>query len=110
MAKSKITGIVTNIFPEKRQNQLYKHQFIRIVENGTSNVFDVQFYNNKIPEIKKVKEGQKIDVLVFVNGRHWTDDETEKEGIFLKVNGQLINPTEDEIVEFFKGLLKISGQ
>lgn len=106
----KLTGIVSNIFPEKRQNQIFKHQFIRIVESGTANIFDVQFYNNKISEVSKIIEGQKIVVLCYVNGRHWTDENNGKEGIFLKVNGQLINPTEDEIAEFFKGLLKTNDQ
>ena len=92
MAKMTILGIVARVFPEKRQNQLYKHQFIRIVEEGTQNVFDVQFYNNKIKLIAEngIEEGQKVICEVFVNGKHWSRPDGS-DGVFIKINGQSIS-------------------
>jgi lactate dehydrogenase-like 2-hydroxyacid dehydrogenase len=60
MAKTFIKGKVQTIFDEKRQNSLYKHQFIRVAENGTTNLFDIQFYNEKI---KELQEGSKVAIL-----------------------------------------------
>lgn len=91
MAKLTILGIVAKVFPRKRQNQLYEHQFVRIVEEGTQNVFDVQFYNNKIKCIEGIEEGQKVLCEVYLNGKHWFRPDG-KEGVFLKLNGQEITP------------------
>ena len=90
MAKATILGIVAKVFPRKRQNQLYEHQFIRIVEEGTQNVFDIQFYNNKIKLLEGVEEGQKVICETFLNGKHWAKPDG-KEGVFLKLNGQAIS-------------------
>lgn len=90
MAKMTIHAIVQTIFQRKRQNQLYEHQFIRVQEKGTSNIFDVQFYNNKIELIEKygVKEGDEAEIETTVNGKFW--EKEDKSGIFLKINGQKI--------------------
>lgn len=93
MAKVTILGIVAKVFPRKRQNQLYEHQFVRIVEEGTQNVFDVQFYNNKIQLIEDnaIEAGQKVVCEVYLNGKHWAKPDGT-EGVFLKLNGQSISP------------------
>lgn len=89
MAKTLIKGKVQTIFDEKRQNSLYKHQFIRVAENGTTNIFDVQFYNEKIKELQGVKEGDEVEIEVNLNGKFW--EKEGKSGIFLKLNGQKIS-------------------
>lgn len=90
MAKITITAIVQTIFDKKRQNQLYEHQFVRIEEIGTKNIFDVQFYNEKIKvfESAGVKEKDKVIIEINLNGKFWEKD--GREGIFLKLNGQNI--------------------
>ena len=95
MAKMTILGIVVKVFPRKRQNQLYEHQFIRIAEEGGNNIFDVQFYNNKIQQIEEngIEEGQKVICETYVNGKHWAKPDG-KEGVFLKLNGQMISKFE----------------
>lgn len=97
MAKITLIGIVIKVFEEKRQNALYKHRFVRIKEKGTSNIFDIQFYNQKIKLIDEsgIKEGQKALFVCYLNGKHWINDEG-KEGVFLKLNGQEINLMELE--------------
>lgn len=101
-----ILGIVDTVFPVKRQNQLFVHQFVRIIEEGTRNVFDVQFYNNKIELIalNGIAEGQKVICETFVNGKFWTNIEKGTEGVFIKINGQSISsfnfdPEEPKIAE-----------
>lgn len=89
MAKTFIKGKVQTIFDEKRQNSLYKHQFIRVAENGTTNLFDIQFYNEKIKELQGVKEGDEVEIEVNLNGKFWGKE--GKSGIFLKLNGQKIS-------------------
>ena len=89
MAKTLIKGKIQTIFDEKRQNSLYKHQFIRVAENGTTNLFDIQFYNEKIKELQGVKEGDEVEIEVNLNGKFW--EKEGKSGIFLKLNGQKIS-------------------
>lgn len=91
MAKVTILGIVVKVFDEKRQNQLYKHRFVRIMEQSTQNIFDVQFYNNKIQLLDNVEAGQKVVCEVYLNGKHWAKPDGS-EGVFLKLNGQMISP------------------
>lgn len=90
MAKTTIKAVVQTIFDKKRQNQLYEHQFIRVKENGNSNIFDVQFYNEKIKVLEGagVVEGDEVEIEATVNGKFWEKD--GKSGIFVKVNGQNI--------------------
>lgn len=85
-----IKAIVQTIFEKKRQNALYEHQFIRVQEIGTTNIFDVQFYNSKIQIIEKneLKKGDEVEIETNVNGKFWEKD--GKEGIFIKINGQNI--------------------
>lgn len=89
MAKITIKAIVQTIFDKKRQNQLYEHQFVRVEEIGTKNIFDVQFYNEKIKELQGVKEGDEVEIEVNLNGKFW--EKEGKSGIFLKLNGQKIS-------------------
>ena len=91
MAKTTIKAVVQTIFDKKRQNQLYEHQFIRVQEIGTSNVFDIQFYNEKIKVLESagVVLGDEVEIEVNLNGKFWQKE--EKSGIFLKLNGQKIN-------------------
>ena len=90
MAKITIKAIVQTIFDKKRQNQLYEHQFIRIEEIGTKNIFDIQFYNEKIKVLEGagVKEKDEVLIEINLNGKFWEKD--GREGIFLKLNGQKI--------------------
>jgi hypothetical protein len=90
MSKTTIKGIVQIIFDKKRQNQLYEHQFIRVAENGTSSIFDVQFYNAKIKTIEAsgVKEGDEVLIEGSVVGKLW--DKDGKSGNYIKINGQNI--------------------
>ena len=90
MAKTFIKGKVQTIFDEKRQNSLYKHQFIRVAENGTTNIFDVQFYNEKIKVLEDagVKEKDEVEIEATLNGKFWQKE--DRSGIFLKLNGQNI--------------------
>lgn len=91
MAKTTIKAVVQKIFEEKRQNALYIHQFIRVAEIGTQNVFDVQFYNAKIKVLKdaEIAEGDEVEIDANVNGKFW--EKEDKSGIFLKINGQNIS-------------------
>ena len=91
MAKTTIKAVVQTIFDKKRQNQLYEHQFIRVQEIGTSNVFDIQFYNEKIKVLESagVSEKDEVEIEVNLNGKFW--EKEGKSGIFLKLNGQKIN-------------------
>ena len=90
VAKMTIKSIVQTIFEKKRQNALYEHQFIRVKEIGTENIFDVQFYNSKIQLIEKagVKQGDEVEIETNVNGKFWEKD--GREGVFIKINGQNI--------------------
>lgn len=90
MAKTTIKAIVQTIYDKKRQNQLYEHQFIRVGEVGTTNVFDVQFYNSKIKVLEdaKISEGDEVLIEANVNGKFW--EKEDKSGIFIKINGQNI--------------------
>lgn len=91
MAKMTIIAIVQTIFEKKRQNQLYEHQFVRVQEKGTTNIFDVQFYNSKIDLITNLglKEGDEVTIEANVNGKYW--EKEDKSGVFIKVNGQQIS-------------------
>lgn len=93
MAKMTILGIVDKVFPVKRQSALFVHRFVRINEQGTTNVFDVQFYGKKLDQIDEngIEEGQKVIVEVFVNGKFWKNEVDGKEGVYLKLNGQTIS-------------------
>ena len=86
-----IKAKVQIIFPKKRQNALYEHQFIRVEEQGTKNVFDVQFYNEKMKllEEAEIKEGDDVEIEANLNGKFW--EKEGKSGIFLKLNGQKIS-------------------
>lgn len=90
MAKTTIKAVVQTIFDKKRQNQLYEHQFIRVQEIGTKNIFDVQFYNEKIKVLEDagVKEKDEVEIDATLNGKFWQKD--DRSGIFLKLNGQNI--------------------
>ena len=90
MSKTTIKADVQKIFEEKRQNDLYVHQFIRVAEIGTQNVFDIQFYNEKIKvfEDAGVNEKDEVEIEVNLNGKFWQKD--DRSGIFLKLNGQKI--------------------
>lgn len=90
MAKTTIKAVVQTIFDKKRQNQLYEHQFIRVQEIGTSNVFDIQFYNEKIKVLEEagVKEKDEVEIEAILNGKFWQKE--DRSGIFLKLNGQNI--------------------
>ena len=90
MSKTTIKAVVQKIFEEKRQNALYVHQFIRVAEIGTQNVFDIQFYNEKIKvfEDAGVNEKDEVEIEVNLNGKFWQKD--DRSGIFLKLNGQKI--------------------
>lgn len=85
-----IKSIVKTIFERKRQSAIFEHQFIRVQEIGTDNIFDVQFYNSKIQIIEKVeiKVGDEVEIDTNVNGRFW--EKGGKEGVFIKINGQNI--------------------
>ena len=91
MAKTTIKAVVQTIFDKKRQNQLYEHQFIRVQEIGTSNVFDIQFYNEKIKVLESagVSEKDEVEIEATLNGKFWEKEGTS--GIFLKLNGQKIS-------------------
>ncbi len=89
MAKTTIKAVVQTIFDKKRQNSLYEHQFLRVVEIGTKNTFDIQFYNEKIKKLEGVKEGDEVEIEVNLNGKFW--EKEGKSGIFLKLNGQKIS-------------------
>lgn len=90
MSKTTIKAIVQTIFDKKRQNQLYEHQFIRVQEIGTTNIFDIQFYNEKIKVLEDagVNEKDEVEIEVNLNGKFWQKD--DRSGIFLKLNGQNI--------------------
>ena len=90
MAKTLIKGKVQTIFDKKRQNQLYEHQFIRVQEIGTTNIFDIQFYNEKIKVLEDagVKEKDEVEIDATLNGKFWQKE--DRSGIFLKLNGQKI--------------------
>ena len=90
MAKTFIKGKVQTIFDKKRQNQLYEHQFIRVQEIGTTNIFDIQFYNEKIKVLEDagVKEKDEVEIDATLNGKFWQKE--DRSGIFLKLNGQKI--------------------
>lgn len=90
MAKTTIKAVVQTIFDKKRQNQLYEHQFIRVQEIGTTNIFDVQFYNEKIKVLEDagVKEKDEVEIEATLNGKFW--QKGDRSGIFLKLNGQNI--------------------
>lgn len=91
MAKMTIIAIVQTIFEKKRQNALYEHQFLRVQEKGTTNIFDVQFYNSKIELITKaeIKENDEVIIETNVNGKYW--EKEGRSGVFIKVNGQNIS-------------------
>ena len=90
MSKTTIKAVVQTIFEKKRQNSLYEHQFIRVQEIGTTNIFDIQFYNEKIKVLEDagVNEKDEVEIEVNLNGKFWQKD--DRSGIFLKLNGQNI--------------------